>query len=225
MSVLRAIDSLLLGDGFRFIGEPPGRRGVRVHEAVRALARAQLLQCRMEERQLALGQRVRNVSQLVRVDPHVVVRDETRDEFAVERVVRGVQRPQAPVRVVVRVHADAERAVRPEGGRPPVVVVVAEAVHLLVVALSVVRLGHGSLAVQLLLSPLHALLFDLAPVSLPGEPLFRPGARPRPVHVHARAQRLSVGPVFQTETQKRRMIVISIALSLSLSLAHKNYHF
>ena len=62
----------------------------------------------VEEGQLVLREGVGDVAQLVRIDAHVVVGDEAGDELTVERVVRRVQRPDAPVRVVVGVHADAE---------------------------------------------------------------------------------------------------------------------
>lgn len=197
--LLQAVGSLLLGDRFRSIGQQFGRRRVRVDQTLGAFARAHLFQRLMEEGQLALAERVGNVAQLVRVDAHVVVRDEARDELAVLRVVSGVERPQAPVRVVVGVHAHTERAFRPARGRAPVIAVVTEAVHLLVAALAVVRLGHGPFAVQLLFAPLHALLFDLAPVRLTGESLFGPGPRPRPVHVHARTQ-TPLRPEVQSES-------------------------
>lgn len=69
----------------------------RVEEAVGAAADAQLLQRPVVEVELRFGQRVGDVAQLVRIDAHVVVGDEAGDELAVERVVRGVQRPHAPV--------------------------------------------------------------------------------------------------------------------------------
>ena len=67
------------------------------------------LQRVVEESEFIFGERVGDVAQLVGVDAHVVVGDETGDEFAVERIVRWIQRPDAPVRVVVGVHAHAER--------------------------------------------------------------------------------------------------------------------
>lgn len=48
---------------------------------------------------------------LVGVAEQVVEGDETCDELAVEKVVRLVDGAQAPVRVVVRVRAEAERPV------------------------------------------------------------------------------------------------------------------
>ena len=80
-----------------------------VDEAIGALAHSHTLQRVVEESQLLLGEGVGDVAQLVGVDAHVVVGDEARDELAVERIVRRVQRPDAPVRVVVGVHAHAER--------------------------------------------------------------------------------------------------------------------
>ena len=52
-----------------------------------------------------------DVPQLVGVDVEVVVGDDAADELAVEVVVRGVDRADAPVRVGVAVGARAEAAV------------------------------------------------------------------------------------------------------------------
>lgn len=67
----------------------------------------------------------------VLTDPQIVKRHESRGELAVEEVVRHVDRAHTRVRVVVRVHAEAERSGAPERRGAPVIVVVLEAVHLL----------------------------------------------------------------------------------------------
>ena len=103
----------------------------------------------MKESQLTFGQRMGNVSQLERVDAHVVISYESRNEFAVQRIVAGIQSADAPVRVVISVHADAKWAVRPHGRGSPVIVVVTEAVHLLVIALAVVHGREGCFATLL----------------------------------------------------------------------------
>ena len=46
---------------------------------------------------------------MVLVDVEVVVADESGDELAIQEVVRLVDRPQTPVRVVVGVRTEAER--------------------------------------------------------------------------------------------------------------------
>lgn len=160
-----------------------------VDETVGSFADAQPFERLMEEGQLIFRQGVGDVAQLVGVDAHVVVGDESGDEFAVERVVGRVERADAPVRIVVGVHADAEGVVVPQRGRPPMILVVAEAIHLLVVALAVVRLDHGPFAAQLLLASLLSLLLDLAAIRLTHQTLLVPGlATPgRPIHVHTRA--------------------------------------
>ncbi len=92
-----------------------------------------------------------NVSQLERVDAHIVISNESRNEFAVQRIVAGIQSADTPVRVVVSVHANAEWAVRPNGRGSPVIIVVTEAVHLLVIALAVVHGREGCFATLLFL--------------------------------------------------------------------------
>ena len=84
----------------------------------------------VHEVQLRVRQSVQEVPQLVRVDPEVVVGHHPRDVLAVEIVVGGVDVPDAPVGVVVAVGAGTESSPGPVGLSFPVVVVVAEAVHL-----------------------------------------------------------------------------------------------
>lgn len=184
------------------------RRDVRVDEAVGSLADPHPFEHVVEGGQFRLAQRVGDVAQLVRINPHVVVGDESRYEFAIERVVRRVQRPHAPVRIVVGVHADAEGAFTPQRRRPPVVVVMAEAVHLLMTALVVVAvsLGHGPLATQLLLTPFRPLLLDLPSMSLTSKTLLYPRLRPRPVDIDARAQSNGSRPLRPTNDKDKRGI-------------------
>lgn len=160
---------------------------MRVDEAVGSFTDAQSFERLMEESQLIFGQGVGNVAQLIGIDPHVVVSDETGNEFTIERVVSGVERAHAPVRVVVGVHADAERSVVPQRSRPPVILIVTEAIHLLVVALAVVRFDHGSFSAQFLLAPFLTFLLDLTTTRLTDETLFLACLRSRPIHVHTRA--------------------------------------
>lgn len=88
----------------------------------------------------------------------VVEGDQSGGEFAVEEVVRLVDRPQAGIRIVIRIHAEAKRLVVPERRRAPVGRVVAEAVHLLRQAL----LLHPGFLVALSLLLSLALLLQLA---------------------------------------------------------------
>jgi len=87
----------------------------------------------MHKVKLRVRQGLVDVSQLVRVHVQVVVGDDTGDEFAVQVVVGGVDGPHARVGVCVGVGARAEGPVRPQGLGLPVVVVVSETVHELVV--------------------------------------------------------------------------------------------
>ena len=64
----------------------------------------------MEEGQLRLRQRVGNVPQLIGIDAHVVVSDESSDKLAVERIVRRIERTHTPVCIVVGIHAHTKRA-------------------------------------------------------------------------------------------------------------------
>ena len=137
-----------------------------VDKTVGSFADPQSFECLMEKGQLIFGQSVGDVAQLVRIDAHVVISDESRDEFTVERIVRRVESADAPVRVVVGVHADTKWAVVTQRCRPPMISVVTEAIHLLIVALAIVRLDHGSFAAQFLLTSLLSFLFDLATISL-----------------------------------------------------------
>lgn len=84
-----------------------------VDEAVGSTADAQLLKSLMEEGQLRFRQCVGNVPQLIRIDAHVVVSDESSDKLAVKRVVRRIERTHTPVRVVVSIHAHTEWAILP----------------------------------------------------------------------------------------------------------------
>lgn len=61
----------------------------------------------------------------------VVEGDQAGGELAVEIIVRLIDGAQARESVVVGVHAEAERLVLPHRRGPPVVAVMAEAVHLL----------------------------------------------------------------------------------------------
>jgi hypothetical protein len=72
--------------------------------------RLQRQQTAVHKVELVLAERLVDVPQLVGVDVHVVVGDEARDKLAVEKVVSGVRRAQAPVGVGVAVGAAAERA-------------------------------------------------------------------------------------------------------------------
>ncbi len=130
---------------------------MRIDETISSLADTQPFKSLMEETQLALAQRVCNVSELVRIDPHVVIGDESRDELAVEGIMRSIQCPDAPISVIISVHADTKGSLTPEGRGPPVLVIVTEAVHLVVTALLTipsVGFHHGPLPAQLLLAPL-----------------------------------------------------------------------
>ena len=158
-----------------------------VDEAVGSFADAQPFERRVEEGQLIFRQGMGDIAQLVRIDPHVVVSDKAGNEFTIKRVVSRVERPHAPIRVVVGVHADAERSIVPQRSRPPVVLIVAETIHLLVVALAVVRLDHGPFSTQLLLASLLALLFHLATVGLTNQPLLVARLVARPIDVDTRA--------------------------------------
>merc|ERR1719209_833406 len=78
----------------------------------------------------SLSLSVEQVSQLVRVNPQIEVGHHTSDVLAIKVVVGLVDVSHAPVGVVVAVGASAEGSLRPLGFRLPMVVVVAEAVHL-----------------------------------------------------------------------------------------------
>jgi len=165
---------------------------MRIDEAVSPFADTQPLKSLMEKTQLALAQRVCNVSELVRIDPHVVIGNESRDEFAVEGIVRSIQCPDAPISIVISVHADTKGSFTPEGRGPPVLIIVTEAVHLVVTALLTIPsmgFNHGPLPAQLLLAPLGPLFLHSPSARLTNLTLFRAHLAPRgPIHVHARAQ-------------------------------------
>lgn len=55
-------------------------------------------------------QRVSPVPLLERVGLHVVVRHQAGNELTIQEIVRGVDGPQARVRVVVGVHAETKRS-------------------------------------------------------------------------------------------------------------------
>ena len=206
LAVLRII-GLVTPTGQEQLG---GRRDVRVDEAVGPLADSHPLQRVMEGGQLLLAERVGNVAQLIGVDPHVVVRDKARDELAVERIVRRVERADAPIRVVIGVHAHAKGPLPPQRSRAPVVVVVTEAVHLVVTALAVVSLRHGPLPAQLLLATLLTLFLDLAPARLTHLTLLRSPLVPRPVDVHARTHSKRPRPVRPATKEQETMNIINI---------------
>ena len=156
------------------------------------------------EVQLRFGQGVRNVPQLVRVDPHVVIGDEAGDELAIERIVSGIQCTDTPVSIVISVHAHAEWTIFPEGRRSPVIAVVTEAVHFLVITLSVVSVGHGFLSVQFSLSALLlAVLFNTAPGSLANFTIRIAKLTAGPFHIartQTRSANLSVPPAKKKQT-------------------------
>lgn len=81
------------------------------------------------------------ISQLIGISSHVVEGNKASDEFAVEEIMSFVDCPQAPECIVVGILAETKWPIRPQGCRLPVVVVVSEAVHLLKVARSVLKLG------------------------------------------------------------------------------------
>ena len=110
---------------------------------------------------LTFTQSMGHVTQLERVDAHVVEGNEARGELAVEGILSCINGPQAGIRVIVGIDADTERAIGPSRGSPPVVVVMAETVHLLNIALAVVHGGEGSLATKLPLLSLETLFFHL----------------------------------------------------------------
>lgn len=70
-------------------------------------------QPRAQNAQLLLGHLVRPVEQLVGVNTQVVIGDMSCSEFAVEKIVGGIDSTQARVCVVVGIHAHAERTIRP----------------------------------------------------------------------------------------------------------------
>jgi len=79
---------VVLQNGCRCRGRCCRCRRMSVDEAIGTFADSHALQRVVEESEFIFGERVGDVAQLVGVDAHVVVGDETGDEFAVERIVR-----------------------------------------------------------------------------------------------------------------------------------------
>lgn len=59
----------------------------------------------------------------------IVKCNQSRRKLTIQEIVRGIDGPHARVRIVVGVHAEAERPRGPQRRRLPVIVVVLEAVH------------------------------------------------------------------------------------------------
>ena len=83
----------------------------------------------MQLLQYAVVEVVDGVPQLIRIRQDVVEGYEAGDEFAIEEIVSGVDRPSAPIRVVVRVGTRAKGSQRPEGRNLPMVIVLFETIH------------------------------------------------------------------------------------------------
>ena len=96
----------------------------------------------MQLLQDAVIQIVHGVSQLIRVLPDVVERDEARDKLAIKKIVRIVDGSRAPIRVVVGIGTGTKGSQRPERGNFPMIVVLFETIHVLNVALVMTVFPH-----------------------------------------------------------------------------------
>lgn len=59
----------------------------------------------------------------------IVIGDQSRCELAIEEIVRCIDGPYAGVGVVVRVHAETEGVIVPQGRCAPMIPVMLEAIH------------------------------------------------------------------------------------------------